>query len=175
MKQILILLTFVSALGAVGFGQTGAAKDERKIRELIAQWDVAYRALDGKAIASLETPDFELVDRFGGYLPQSSREENERMWDWTFKNIYQGKPGPSHIIDRIRFINSKTAIVTCHAFWADPIKLPDGTIIPPHGQTTTFTVIKTKEDWQIAAQSIHNKMQENDSGNIPRDKLPWNQ
>jgi uncharacterized protein (TIGR02246 family) len=175
LKQILIILTFIFALGGAGFGQTGAARDERKIRELIGKWDTAYRGLDAKRIASLETPDFELVDRFGGYLPLGSREENERMWSWTFKNIYQGRPGPAHTIDRIRFINSKTAIVTCRAFWADPIKLPDGTIIPPHGQTTTFTAVKTKDEWQIAAQTIHNKMEETDPGNIPRDKLPWNQ
>lgn len=175
MKHILALLIFVLALGAVGFSQTSAGKDEQKIRELIGKWDAAYRALDGKAIVALETQNFELVDRLGGYIPISSREENERMWNWTFKNIYQGKPGPAHTIDRVRFINAKTAIVTCRAFWADPIILPNGTVIPPHGQTTTFTVIKTREGWQITAQTFHNKMAENESGNIPRDKLPWNQ
>lgn len=174
MKQILILLAFIMTFTAVGFGQTGAGKDEQKVRELIGKWDAAYRALDGKAIAALETPDFELVDRFGGYLPQTSREENERLWSWTFKNVYQGKPGPAHTIDRVRFINRDTAIVTCRAFWADPITLPDGTVIPPHGQTTTFTVVRVKKEWQIAAQTFHNKMPDM-PGDIPRDKLPWNQ
>lgn len=176
MKQIFMLLAFIMTLGAVGFGQTGAAKDERKIRELIGKWDAAYRALDGNALAALEAPDFELVDRFGDWHPQASREENARMWNWTFKNIYQGKPGPPHTIERIRFVGAETAIVTCKAFWAEPITLPDGSVIPPHGQTTTFTVVKHKKDWQIAAQTVHNRMQ-TDAPELdaPHEKLPWNQ
>ena len=170
-----MLLGFIAALVVGSYGQTGRAKDEQKIRELIGRWDAAYRALDGKAIAALETPDFELVDRFGGYYGQTSREENERLWSWTFKNIYQGKPGPAHTIDRVRFISPETAIVTCRAFWAEPIKLPDGSVVPPHGQTTTFTVVKNKKEWQIAAQTVHNKMPDDPSGDIPREKLPWNQ
>jgi len=174
LKQILILLAFILGLGIIGFGQTKTTNDEQKIRELIGKWDAAYRALDGKAIAALETEDFELVDRFGNWIAQTSREENERMWNWTFKNIYQGKPGPQHTIERIRFINPNSALVVCKAFWAEIITLPDGQKIPPHGQTTTFTVVKNKAGWQIAAQTIHNKMQ-SDEPDTPREKLPWNQ
>ena len=177
MKKTMLLLTFILGLSAFGFGQRGAANDERKIHELIGKWDAAYRAMDGKAIAALETPYFELVDRFGDWHPFSSREENGQMWSWTFKNIYQGKPGPQHTIERIRFLNPKSAVVICKAFWAEIITLPDGTRIPPHGQTTTFTVVKNKEGWQIAAQTIHNKMPGDGPGgdDTTRDKLPWNQ
>lgn len=156
--------------------QTTQAKDEQKIRELIGKWDAAYRAMDGNAMAALEAPDFELVDRFGDWHLQASREENARMWNWVFKNVYQGKPGPRHSIERIRFIGAESAVVICSAFWADPITLPDGTIIPPHGQTTTFTLVKNKEGWQIAVQTVHNKMQTDAPATLaPRDKLPWNQ
>ena len=176
MKQILLLLAFILTLGAVGFGQSGKAKDEQKVRELIGKWDAAYRAMDGSAMAALEAPDFELVDRFGDWHAQTSREENARMWNWVFKNIYQGKPGPPHTVERVRFVTGETAIVICKAFWAEPIKLPDGSVIPPHGQTTTFTVVKTKEGWQIAAQTVHNRMPTDGPGvDIPREKLPWNQ
>jgi uncharacterized protein (TIGR02246 family) len=175
LKQIFMISAFIMTLGAVGFGQAGAAKDEQKIRDLIGKWDAAYRAMDGNAMAALETTDFELIDRFGDWHPQTSREENARMWNWTFKNIYQGKPGPRHTIEHIRFVGAETAIVICKAFWAEPITLPDGSIIPPHGQTTTFTVVKNKKDWQIAAQTVHNVM---DSGvpatKTPREQLPWN-
>ena len=176
MKQILILLAFILALGTIGFGQKAAANDEQKVRELIGKWDAAYRALDGNAIAALETPDFEMVDRFGDWIAQTSREENARMWNWTFKNIYRGKAGPQHTIERVRFINRESAVVVCKAFWAEVITLSDGTRIPPHGQTTTFTVVKTKEDWRIAAQTFHNKMQSDGlDAEVPREKLPWNQ
>ena len=178
MKQKLILLILTLLLPTAAFrAQTSAASgDEQKIRELIGKWDAAYRAMDGKAIAALETPDFELIDRFGNWTPQTSQAENERMWNWAFANVYQGKPGPKHTIERIRFIHPESAIVLCSAFWAETITLPDGQKIPPHGQTTTFIVVKAKTGWQIAAQTVHNKMQSDaPTTNMTRDKLPWNQ
>jgi uncharacterized protein (TIGR02246 family) len=177
LRQKLILLIFMLLPTAAYHAQTSAAaNDEQKIRELIGRWDAAYRAMDGKAIAALETPDFELVNRFGDWYPQTSRAENERMWNWAFANVYQGKPGPKHAIERIRFIHPESAIVVCSAFWAETITLPDGQKIPPHGQTTTFTVVKTKTGWQIAAQTVHNKISgDGPAGNAGRDKLPWNQ
>jgi uncharacterized protein (TIGR02246 family) len=170
-------MVLLCGLTVVSTAQTGRSNDEAKIRELIGKWDAAYRAMDGKAIVALETPDFELVDRFGNWIPQASREENERMWTWTFVNIYQGKPGPKHTIERVRFIHPEAAIVVCSAFWAEVITLPDGQKIPPHGQTTVFFVVKEKTGWLIAAQTVHNKMPGDGpaDGKTPRRELPWYQ
>ena len=175
MYRKLLLLTFVAALVTVGHATMIRANDERCVRDLISKWDVAYRALDAKAMVALETSDFELVDRFGNWFPQTSREENERMWAWGFANIYQGKPGPKHTVERIRFIQPDVAIVQARAYWADVITLPDGTRVPPHGQITTFVVVKQKEGWRIAAQNVHNKMQGDGPGERSPAQLPWNQ
>jgi uncharacterized protein (TIGR02246 family) len=171
----LLLSIFVMVLASTYSGAHDRTDDERGIRDLISQWDIAYRALDAKAMVALETPDFELVDRFGNWFPQTSRKENERMWSWAFTNIYRGKPGPKHSIERIRFLQPGVAIVQARAYWAEVITLPDGTRIPPHGQLTTFVVVKQKEGWRIAAQNIHNKMSGDGPGDGSTARLPWNE
>ena len=41
---------------------------EGEIRNFIAGWDAAYTRLDADELAKLETPDFQLVDRFGHWI-----------------------------------------------------------------------------------------------------------
>ncbi|HKU22712.1 MAG TPA: hypothetical protein VJQ50_16995 [Terriglobales bacterium] len=78
--------------------------DERGVRELISRWNAAYRSLDAKTLSALQTPDFEIVNRLGQWTPTSSSAQNEQMWAWAFTNIYKGKPGPDHKIERVRFV-----------------------------------------------------------------------
>jgi uncharacterized protein (TIGR02246 family) len=160
----------VLALTLIPFEIQGHVNDEeRSVRDLINQWDAAYRRLDAKALAKLETSDFELVNRLGQWTPFKAREDNERMWAWAFTNIYNGKPGPEHSVERVRFIRPDTAIVQARAFWPDEITLPDGTRIPPHGEIDTFVVVKQKDGWRIASQNIHNQM----PGEELPSQLPW--
>ena len=171
-----ILLIFITTLVAVSsVAAYGQSNDERAVREIIVKWDEAYRALDAKTIAALETPDFEIVTRFGTWYPQTAREENERMWAWLFTEIYKGKPGPKHSIDRIRFITPDVAIVQTRGCRKESVTLSDGTVIPPFGQTVTFTVVRRKEGWRIAAQNIHNQFKDIDLDGIAPEKLPWKQ
>src|SRR4051794_25447451 len=117
-------------LALVVFSMTTGAKpnDERAVRDLIERWDAAYRSLDAKAMAALETEDFELINRVGWWTKAASREENERMWAWGFETIYKGKPGPKHTIESVRFVRPDVAIVQAHADWP-ALTLDDGTPI----------------------------------------------
>ena len=150
-------LLAVLALVALSVGAGGKTDDERAVRELIARWDAAYRSLDARAIAALETEDFELVNRFGWWTKAASREDNERMWAWGFANIYRGKPGPQHTVESVRFVRPDVAVVQAHADWP-ALTLDDGTQIPPHGEIVTFVVVRQKKTWLIASQNIHNQM-----------------
>ena len=147
---LVLLCTFASAQDRVS--------DESGVRQLMANWNAAYRSLDAKTLASLQTPEFELVNRLGQWTPQGSVAEGERMWAWTFTNIYKGKPGPEHTVERVRFVRPDVAIVQARKYWADVLTLDDGTRIPPHGEVDTFEAVKNSGAWKVAALNIHNQM-----------------
>jgi len=132
-----------------------AATDESAVRELIARRNAAYHNLDAKTLASLETPDFQLVDRFGDSIASEGPEYNERMWSWTFREVYQANP-PEHTIIGIRFLTPDVAIAQTTTEWL-ALKLDDGTAITAPGEVDTFTVVRKDNSWRIAVQTIHNR------------------
>ena len=77
-----------------------ASTAEREVRDFIARWNTAYTSLDAAGLASLETADYEMVDRFGHWIKSEGPESNQRLWAMTFKEIYHGRPGPPHVIAR---------------------------------------------------------------------------
>lgn len=154
-KWILTLVICLCSL--LAFGQKQSA-NERGVRDLIGRWNAAYRALDAKALAALQTPDFEIVNRLEQWTPNSSTAQNEQMWSWAFTNIYKGKPGPEHTIERVRFLSHDVAVVQARAYWNDVITLDDGTRIPPHGEIDTFVAVRSARTWRVAALNIHNQM-----------------
>ena len=164
-KLLLVLAVLVFSVGA-----QAKPYDERAVRDLIERWDAAYRSLDAKALAALETEDFELVNRVGWWTKASSRAENERMWAWGFEVIYKGRPGPKHTVESVRFVSADAAVVQAHADWP-ALTLDDGTAIPPHGEIVTFVVVRQKKNWLIASQNIHNQM----PGEELPSPLPWEQ
>jgi ketosteroid isomerase-like protein len=51
-----------------GMESTRSATADGEIRAFIARWNAAYTGLDAAALAALETPDYEMVDRFGHWI-----------------------------------------------------------------------------------------------------------
>lgn len=152
-----ISTALICACSVFAFGQQHS-RDERGVRDLVARWNAAYRALDAKTLAALQTPDFEIVNRLGQWTPTSSTTQNEQMWAWAFTNIYKGKPGPDHAIERVRFLSPDVALVQARAYWKDVITLDDGTRIPPHGEIDTFVAVRNARVWRVGALNIHNQM-----------------
>ncbi len=138
---------------------SGAARPagDAEVRDLIAQWNKAYRGLDARGLAALETEDFEIVDRFGHWIPSEGPEFNERLWKVTFQDIYKGRPGPEKKIDRVRMLTEEVAVVQAQSDW-DEVVLEDGTRIPPHGEIDTFVVVKKGGRWRVAALNVHNQL-----------------
>lgn len=157
LAQKWIIAAVICVCSVVAFGQDNH-RQERAVRDLIARWNAAYRGLDAKTMAALQTPDFEIVNRLGQWTPNASTAQNEEMWAWAFANIYKGKPGPDHKIERVRFLSPDVALVQARAYWNDVIVLDDGTRIPPHGEIDTFVTVRNAHVWRVAALNIHNQM-----------------
>src|SRR4249919_1244000 len=51
-----------------GLSATASHFRESEVRDFITRWNAAYTSLDAVGLAALETPDFELVDRFGHWI-----------------------------------------------------------------------------------------------------------
>jgi len=137
--------------------------NEEQVRDLIARWNTAYRALDSRALAALETDDYQMVDRFGEWYDSRGAAENERLWAWAFANIYRGKPGPDRHIESIRFLQPDVSIVMAKAQWGE-IKLDDGRRIPPHGEIDTFVVVRDGGAWKVSQLDIANQMESSRPG-----------
>jgi uncharacterized protein (TIGR02246 family) len=135
-----------------------ANPDEAAVRKVVEDWNRYYQALDGTKLASLSTPEFDIVNRLGMWTHKNSNPDLAEMWNWSFKFIYKNNPGPEHKIDHIRFLNADTAAVLTRAYWGKELTLDDGTKIPPHGEIDSFIVVKKGSEWKIAWLDIHNQM-----------------
>lgn len=153
---LLLIITF--SLG----GHAQSAGDDQIVRNLVERWDAAYVALDAKTLANLHTPEFDIVNRLGQWTHKSSNPAQEELWAWTFRVIYNGKPGPSHTIEKVRFLTPEVACVLTRGYWKDVITLDDGTKIPPHGEVDTLTVVKKDGNWKVAWIDIHNQVPPSD-------------
>ncbi len=162
LRRFCLVVMLMSAFAAAPLRAT--ANDESGVREFVAKWNAAYTGLDAKALASLETPDYEMVDRFGHWIKSEGPEFNERLWAMAFKEVYKGKPGPARQIESIRFFGSNVAVVEARANHPDGVTLDDGTRIPPFWEINTYTLVKTDSGWRVALLNIHNQISFQDEG-----------
>lgn len=154
--KLTLTVLFISTLAGISAAPRSSAEGE--IRDFIARWNTAYTGLDAKALAALETPDYEMVDRFGHWIKSEGPEFNERLWELTFREIYRGKPGPARTIESIRVMAPGVAVVQARANHPDGVTLDDGTHIPPFWEINTYTLIKTGAGWRVALLNIHNQI-----------------
>jgi len=133
------------------------ASEEGAVRALMARWVEAYQHRDAKRLAALETPDVEIVDRFGEIHLPSGRDENEKFWSDGFEMMSENTPPSAATINGIRFLRHDVALVQASWQFPEGILLVNGERIPPFCQVDTYVVIKSQGAWFVAA---HN-MQEN--------------
>ena len=161
-KRFLGSAVLVTAVG--GLLSQAAGSPEADLRDFIARWNTAYTEMNAAAMAALETPDFELIDRFGHWIKSEGPEFNERLWAMTFRDIYRGKPGPAHRIESIRILSPQAAIVQARAFRPDGVTLDDGTHIPPFWEIATYTLVRTPKGWRVAVLNVHNQIEPGTEG-----------
>ncbi len=115
---VVFVLLFASTLVASHKQTTSVAHEEHAIRTLISRWVEAYQELDAKRLAALETPDVQIVDRFGGLHLPSERNEDEKLWSDTFEMLSRTTPPPTVAIEHIQFLRPDVALV--QASWRFP-------------------------------------------------------
>jgi len=133
---------------------SSTASEQDAIRTLISRWVEAYQDFDAKRLAALETPDVEIVDRFGKLHLPSGRNENEKLWSDAFEIVSRNALLPTVTIDRIRFLRPDVAVVQVSWRFTEGILLVDGDRIPPFSQVDTFVVIKSQGVWLVAAHNM---------------------
>ncbi len=156
LKHLVSVAILVSAVAGVPV--RAAAGDEAAIHDFIDRWNTAYTSLDSDTLAALQTPDFQMVDRFGHWIRPESPEAAHELWALTFKEIYRGKQGPARTIESIRFLAPQVAIVQARANHPNGVDLDDGTHIPPFWEINTYTLIRTDAGWRLALLNIHNQI-----------------
>ncbi|HLK66042.1 MAG TPA: hypothetical protein VKU19_21555 [Bryobacteraceae bacterium] len=108
-----LLLPVVISLVALASDQRPSSepKEENVVRSLISHWIEAYKALDAKRLAALETPDVQVVDRFGVLHVSSGRSDNEKLWSDSFEAVAKNAAPPIITIKGIRFLRPDLAVV----------------------------------------------------------------
>ena len=119
----------------------------RSVHELIERWCTAYGDLDENELAALESPDVEIVDRFGELHVAKQRTDVERFWAEGFEMI-------SRAIEEIRSTRPDVVIVHADIAYSGGIPLKGGDYIPAFSEIHTFIVSRDKAGWRIAGHDI---------------------
>jgi ketosteroid isomerase-like protein len=126
----------------------------RPVRELIERWCAAYGDLDEKKLAALESPDIEMVDRFGELHTAKQRSDEERFWAEGFETIRREDFHPVCTIEEIRSTGPDVMIVHAEISYPGGIRLNGGDYITAFSEMHTFVVLRDEEDWRIAGHDI---------------------
>jgi ketosteroid isomerase-like protein len=141
---------------AGGFSTTNPASKSavRAVRELIERWCGAYGDLDEKELAALESPDIEIVDRFGEVHAAKQRPDEEHFWAEGFEMIRKEDFHPVCTVEEIRSTRPDVMIVHVEIAYPGGIPLKGGDFIPPFSEIHTFLVSRDEAVWQIAGHDI---------------------
>jgi Domain of unknown function (DUF4440) len=124
------------------------------VRELIERWCAAYGDLNEKAIAALESPDFEIVDRFGELHVTKQRPDQEGFWAEGFRMIRREDFHPEYAIEEIRSIRPDVIVVHVAISYPGGIPLKGGDYIPAFSEIHTFIVSRDEGVWRIAGHNV---------------------
>jgi hypothetical protein len=151
----------VLAVSQFGTGQAvkkpGELKDLRRLRETIARWNDAFRRLDAKSLAALETAEVEIVDRFGELHQLTAGCEKVAFWADGFAVIAKESTPPELAVGQIRLVGAAAATVKACTHFRNGIKLEDGARIPPLWELNSYLLLKRNGEWKIAEISIHDQ------------------
>jgi hypothetical protein len=123
-------------------------------RGLIERWCAAYGRLDEKALAALESPNIETVDRFGELHVAKQRTDEEHFWSEAFEMIRREDFHPVCAIEEMRSTRPEVVIVHADITYPGGIPLQGGEFIPAFSEIHTFIVLHEETVWRIAEHDI---------------------
>jgi hypothetical protein len=123
-------------------------------RGLIERWCAAYRRLDEKQLAALESPNIETVDRFGELHVAKQRADEEHFWSEGFEMIRREDFHPVCAIEAVRTTHPDVVIVHAGITYPGGIPLQGGDFIPAFSEIHTFIVSRHDAVWRIAEHDI---------------------
>jgi hypothetical protein len=123
-------------------------------RALIERWCAAYRRLDEKELAALESPNIETVDRFGELHVAKQRTDEEQFWSEGFEMIRREDFHPVCAIEELRATRPDAVIVHADITYPGGIALQGGDFIPAFSEIHTFIVLQEETVWRIAEHDI---------------------
>jgi hypothetical protein len=123
-------------------------------RGLIERWCAAYSHLDEKELAALESPNIEIVDRFGELHVAKQQTDEEHFWSEGFEMIRRKDFHPVCAIEEIRAIPPDVVIVHADITYPGGIPLKGGDFIPAFSEIHTFIVSRHDAVWRIAEHDI---------------------
>jgi len=127
---------------------------ESPARALIERWCAAYSRLDEKALAALESPNIETVDRFGELHVANQRTDEEHFWSEGFEMIRREDFHPVCDIEQMRSTRPDIAVVHAQIAYPGGIPLQGGDFIPAFSEIHTFVVLREEAVWRIAEHDI---------------------
>jgi len=143
-----------SQIGGTSTTHPVSKSEVRTVRELIERWCAAYGDLDEKKLAGLESPDIEMVDRFGELHTAKHRSDEERFWAEGFEMIRREDFHPVCTIEEIRSTGPDVMIVHAEVSYPDGILLNGGDYITAFSEMHTFIVSRDEGDWRIVGHDI---------------------
>ena len=156
--MVLLAITYMLVLAPSSCASSqrviSAKSEEVGIRTLLSKWMDAYRSYDAKRLAALETPDVEVVDRFGELHLPSGQVENEQLWSEAFEMISRNTTPPNARVNRIQFVRPDVAVVQMSWRFPEGILLVDGERVPAFSEVDTYVVIKSESGWLVAAHNM---------------------
>jgi uncharacterized protein (TIGR02246 family) len=143
------LLMLTTAQSPAGTG--GSASDEAAIRTIVADQAAAWDAGDAKAYASHLAPDASFTNLFGMVMygqPDFVKRHTEIL-----STFYKGT-SKKHLVRRIRFVTTDTAIVDIDNEVHGVTSMPAGIVVPKDGVVKTQLMevfVKRNGQWWIEA------------------------
>ena len=141
-------------LDSLSHTKVAANQGEAGAHDLAGSWCSAYRRSDPERLAALETPEMEIVDRFGDWHHLIGLKARAQFWKDGFDMTSSKDFHPECFIQHARLTGLKAAIAQVTVSYDEGIALADGNRIPPFSEIHTLVLANVAGRWLITAEDI---------------------